>query len=135
MRTGRRLAAIAACLALAGCGSSEDAGVRAVQDARSAVVVARNATRLLIEGRATAPYTQVVLSDTLDAVGDAEQQLREASGLEPGRLDQAREVLHNAEALVDALDDAGPDRLGTSELRRLDDLVGRLDAALAELRR
>ncbi len=143
MSIGRRLMARVACLAiagclalaLAGCGSGADAEVRAVQEARSAVVVARNAARLLIDGRATGPYTQVVLADTLDAVGDAEQQLREASGVEPGRLGRARGVLQAAEAVIDELDDAGPDRLGESELHRLDDLVGQLDAALKELRR
>ncbi len=141
MSIGRRLLARVACLAIAGsltfagCSGGTDAGVRAVQDARSAVVVARNATRLLVDGRATGPYTQVVLSDTLDAVGDAEQQLREASGIEPGRLGRARGVLQAAEAVIDELDDAGADRLGESELHRLDDLVGQLDAALKELRR
>lgn len=135
MSIGRRWLAIAVCVLLTACTSGEDAGVRAVLDARSAVVVAQNATRLLLDGRATGPYTQVVLSDTLDAVGDAEQELREASGVDPGRVARARAVLWEAEQVIDELADAGADRLAAADLDRLTDLVRSLDAALAELGR
>lgn len=134
MPVGRRWLAIVACVALTGCAAGEDPTVRPVQEVRSAVLVAQQATRLQLERRATTPFTQVVLSDTLDAVGDAEQELRDAAS-DPARTARARTVLRDAEALIDELADAGAGRLTAADLDRLTDLVGRLDAALAELRR
>ena len=65
MSVGRRWLVIVACFALTGCAAGEDAALTAVQDARSAVVVAEQATRLRLGARATTPYTQVVLDDSL----------------------------------------------------------------------
>lgn len=135
IRAGRWWLIAALCLALAGCAQSGDAAVRAVGEARSAVVVARTATRLLLDDRSTAPYTQVVLSDALDAVAEAGQGLREASEDDRERTALARRALQDAEAAIDELADAGAAALDAAGLRRLDATVRELDAALAELRR
>ncbi|MFT4226139.1 hypothetical protein [Micropruina sp.] len=135
MPVGRRWLAVAACLLLAGCGTAEDAAISTVQDARSAVVVAQQAVRLRLDTRATTPYTQVVLDDSLDAVGDAEQELRDAAEPDITRTSRARVVLNDANTVLDELADAGADQLSKADLDRLTDLVTRLDATLAELRR
>ncbi len=134
MSVGRRWLVIVACFALTGCAAGEDAALTAVQDARSAVVVAEQATRLRLDARATTPYTQVVLGDSLDAVGDAGQELRDGAA-DPARTTRARAVLHDAETVLDELADAGADRLTDTDLDRLTDLVRQFDTALAELRR
>ncbi len=135
MPVGRRWLAVAACLLLAGCGTAEDAAISTVQDARSAVVIAQQAVRLRLDTRATTPYTQVVLDDSLDAVGDAEQELRDSSEPDKARTSRARVVLNDANTVLDELADAGADRLSSTDLDRLADLIGRLDTALVELRR
>lgn len=135
IRAARGWLVAALCVALAGCAAGEDAAVRAVSEARSAVVVAQTSTRLLLEGRSTSPYAAVVLSDALDAVAEAEQGLREASEPDRERTARARRLLQDAEAVVDELADAGADGLDADALRRLDAVVHQLDAALAELRR
>lgn len=134
MSVGRRWLVIVACFALTGCAAGEDAALTAVQDARSAVVVAEQATRLRLDARATTPYTQVVLDDSLDAVGDAEQELRDGAA-EPARTARARAVLHDAETVLDDLADAGADRLTNADLNRLTGLVRQLDTAVTGLRR
>ncbi len=135
IRAGRWWLTAVLCLALAGCAQSGDAAVRAVDEARSAVVVARTATRLLLDDRSTAPYTQVVLSDALDAVAEAGQGLREASEDDRERTARARRALRDAEAAIDELADAGAAGLDAAALHRLDTTVRELDAALVELRR
>ena len=135
MPVGRRWLAVAACLLLAGCGTAEDAAISTVQDARSAVVIAQQAVRLRLDARATMPYTLVVLDDSLDAVGDAEQELRDSSEPDKARTSRARVVLSDANTVLDELADAGADRLSSADLDRLTDLIGRLDTALVELRR
>lgn len=135
IRAGRWWLTAVLCLALAGCAQSGDAAVRAVDEARSAVVVARTATRLLLDDRSTSPYTQVVLSDALDAVAEAEQGLREASETDRERTALARRVLQDAGGVVDELADVGAAGLDAASLRRLDATVQALDAALAELSR
>lgn len=135
MSVGRRWLAVAACLLLAGCGTAEDVAISTVQDARSAVVVAQQAVRLRLDTRATTPYTQVVLDDSLDAVGDAEQELRDSSEPDKAQTSRARTVLNDASTVLDELADAGADQLSRTDLDRLTDLVTRLDAALAELHR
>lgn len=134
MPVGRRWLLVAACLLLAGCGTAEDAAISTVQDARSAVVVAQQAVRLRLDTRATTPYTQV-LDDSLDAVGAAEQELRDSSEPDRARTARARVVLNDANTVLDELADAGADQMSKADLDRLTELVGRLDAALAELRR
>ncbi len=135
MPVGRRWLLVAACLLLAGCGTAEDAAISTVQDARSAVVVAQQAVRLRLDTRATTPYTQVVLDDSLDAVGAAEQELRDSSEPDRARTARARVVLNDANTVLDELADAGADQMSRADLDRLTELVERLDAALAELRR
>ncbi len=135
IRAGRWWLIAVLCLALAGCARAEDAAVRAVGEARSAVVVAQTATRLLLDGRSSAPYTQVVLSEALDAVAEAGQGLREASEDDRERTALARRVLRDAEAAIDDLADAGTAGLDAAALHRLDTTVRELDAALVELRR
>ena len=135
IRAGRWWLIAVLCLALAGCARAEDAAVRAVGEARSAVVVAQTATRLLLDGRSSAPYTQVVLSEALDAVAEAGQGLREASEDDRERTALARRVLRDAEAAIDDLADAGTAGLDAAALHRMDTTVRELDAALVELRR
>ena len=135
IRAGRWWLIAVLCLALAGCARAEDAAVRAVGEARSAVVVAQTATRLLLDGRSSAPYTQVVLSEALDAVAEAGQGLREASEDDRERTALARRVLWDAEAAIDDLADAGAAGLDAAACTAWTPPSRQLDAALVELRR
>lgn len=131
----RLLLALAAVLALTGCGSTEDAAQRSVAEARSAVIFAHDAGRLLLDDRATRAYVQVVFDDSLDQAADAERDLQGASGVEPQRVATAHRVVDAAASVLDELTDAGVGTLDESGLTRLQAALRELDAVAEELER
>lgn len=119
--------------ALSGCGTSADAAQRAVADTRAAVIFAHDAGRLLLDGRATRPYVQVVFGDSVQQAADAERDLLDAVDLEPGRVTTAHRVVDAAASVLDELADHGVGTLDEPALGRLDAALHELDAAAREL--
>ncbi|MDQ7992800.1 MAG: hypothetical protein AAGC63_04055 [Propionicimonas sp.] len=135
MAAGRWVVSTLLVPALAGCavGGAGDAATLAVRDAHAAVASAVLATGLQRDGRATAPYTAVVVGDALVAVAEARQELALAGGVLPDRRELADAALDPAVAELAGIADAAAVATSGEELSRLAELERRLAATSAAL--